>query len=207
MKIITLEGLPLVGKSTIGKQLCQYLNSNSKTCIYRHAQITKSKVAQISIKKGFDCLSKWDYLNNEPIHDFIKYRYEQIFNDYKEFEKSQDQYAELDYIILDRYISGINIMSDIFQYRMPTYDLKEYYNFLCKEFLITSDYAERKDRAFKRKHTNNFTIYSTQNLSINDSIQMYHKRYFQQNEFGCVISNNNFEAFDNILDYINCRNM
>lgn len=190
MKIITLEGLPLVGKTSVGVSLCEYFNQNGIKSIYKHGQITENESAKLCVKKAFKSLEKWDYSNKQPLFDFIKYRYEQINIDFYEFKNNYNQFSEIEYLFLDRYITGHNIMARYFGYDKPITCEDKYYELLPREILLVCEFEERKKRALDREKTNKFTKYSIKNNYIHNSLQKDYDDYFQ-NRCNCQMIFNN----------------
>ncbi|WP_439876905.1 hypothetical protein ACSLGG_31080 (plasmid) [Bacillus mycoides] len=207
MKIFTLEGLPLVGKSTIGMDLCAHFNSIGIKSIYRHGQITNNEAANRCIKKAFECLDKWDYSNHEGLYDFIKYRYEQIYIDFIEFQDTYEQFIDVEYLFLDRYIDGHDVTASIFGYTPPNFsEMINFSEFLTIEFLLICGYKERKRRAQIRKKTNNLTKYSVINSDIHSLMQDRYIYFSQNNDKGkIVLSDSSLDLKKCIIGEINER--
>ncbi|PEU52192.1 hypothetical protein CN395_27945 [Priestia megaterium] len=207
MKIFTLEGLPLAGKSTTGTIICEYFNNIGIKSVYKHGQITDNYKAQNCIHKAFQCLEKWDYKNPEYLFDFIKYRYEQLHIDFFEFHNHLDRYMDVEYLFIDRYIGGHNITASTFGYDIPNSDISSKFDeLLTMEILLTCDYEERKKRAMIREKTNNLTEYSLLTKEIHSFMQDQHILSSQANKKSRIISSHSYEKLKkDIIGEINER--
>ncbi|MGG4110387.1 hypothetical protein ABEV76_06875 [Bacillus subtilis] len=195
MKIVTFEGLPLVGKSTTGKIICEHFNNKGFNSVYRHGQITENRSAKKCIEKAFRCLEKWDYINKEGLYDFINYRYEQIFIDFLEFINNYDKFSDIDYLFLDRYIWGHNVTASIFGFKKSFQELElQFDKFIEKEILLTCNYEERKKRASIRVKTNNITEYSLRSKEIHRFMQNIHIASSNKNYKSKIISSNSLKS-------------
>lgn len=197
MVIIVIEGLSLVGKTTLCKNLLQYYKKLGNTCRFcQHGHLTTNPIAISYYNRAIMAYNSWQLQNA------VDWSIKSIQIDYLDFCSNDVLKQDVDIIFLDRHFVSQYVVAEHFKIHTGI-------NF-CKpegyfEFMLTTDYMELLRRASIRKNNHSkLTDYTLSNLRIHKEFEdLYKKNILLNNPPEHIIRNDNFSGFNSIVPLIN----
>lgn len=196
MIIIVIEGLSLVGKTTLCKNLLQYYEESGKICRFcRHGHLTTNTKAISYYNQAIKAYNSWQLQNA------IELSINSIQADYFDFCSNDILKQHVDIIFLDRHFISQYVVAEHFNINIPVtfYKPENYF-----EFLLTANYAELLRRASIRKNNHSkLTDYTLSSPHVHKEFEdLYKKHILLNNPPEHVIKNDDFSGFKAIVPLI-----
>ncbi len=196
MFIIVIEGLSLVGKTTLCENLLRYYEKAGKVCRFcRHGHLTSNTTAISYYKQAIMAYNSWQLQNA------VELSINSIQTDYFDFCSSDILKQHIDIIFLDRHFISQYVVAEYFNINTKVTFCKPEHYF---EFLLTANYPELLRRASIRKNNHSkLTDYTLSSSHIHKEFEDLYKKYILlNNPPEHIIENDDFGGFKAIVPLI-----
>ncbi len=203
MLIIAVEGLSLVGKTTLCNQLMEHYIMKNVSCSYRKkGRLTGNYDIDPLSAEALRCIEEWDFQNRDTIHRFIRYGFHGMIEDYEQFLSNEQLYSSFDLMILDRHFTDQYVVADHFGYEYePVHNILE--NYL--EIALLCDHRELKRRSMIRNDNHGkLTDYTLGSQEIHNSFQKSYSVHVLSHG-GHILENTGFSALQDAIALIDRR--
>lgn len=196
MIIIVIEGLSLVGKTTLCKNLLQYYEELGKICRFcHHGHLTTNAKAISYYNQAIKAYNSWQ------LQEAIELSINSIQTDYVDFCSNDILKQHVDIIFLDRHFISQYVVAEHFNINIEGtfYKPENYF-----EFLLTTNYMELIRRASIRKNNHSkLTDYTLSSQYIHNDFENLYKKYtLLNNPPEHIIKNDDFSGFKAIVPLI-----
>lgn len=196
MVVIVIEGLSLVGKTTLCKNLLRYYKKLGKTCRFcRHGHLTANTTAISYYNQAITAYNSWQLQNA------VELSINSIQADYLDFCSNEALKQSVDIIFLDRHFISQYVVAEHFNIDTEIIFCRPECYF---EFLLTTNYTELLRRASIRKNNHSqLTDYTLSSLYIHKEFEDLYKKYILlNNPPEHIIKNDDFSGFKAIIPLI-----
>lgn len=196
MVMIVIEGLSLVGKTTLCKHLLQYYEKSGKICRFcQHGHLTANTKAISYYKQAITAYNSWQLQNA------VELSINSLQTDYFDFCSSNILKQHIDIIFLDRHFISQYVVADYFNINTEVTFCKPEHYF---EFLLTTNYTELLRRASIRKNNHSkLTDYTLSSSYVHKEFEDLYKKYILlNNPPEHIIENDDFRGFKAIVPLI-----
>lgn len=198
MRIIVIEGLSLVGKTTLCKDLCSHYTAMGMNCKYcHHGHLTNDDMSERLYRQAITFYNSWS------VSDAVRQSVLSIQKDYEAYQASKHLFSDIDIVFLDRHYMSQYVVARYFGVDTQ-FDFSRPENYF--EFLITSSYTERLQRSAQRGDNHSkLTDYTLESLQIHKAFEELYKEYVRVNEVSSdfVFCNDHFDIVDKVINRIN----
>lgn len=196
MTIIVIEGLSLVGKTTLCKRLDKYYSNQGISCHYcPHGHLTDNQAVEAYYQNALRAWNSWD------VHAAINWSMKSIHHDYEIFGQEMSSFGK-ELIFLDRHFTSQFVMAEHFMIDFsPQFNKVENYY----EFLLTCDFNELRKRSIIRGDNHSrLTDYTLSTPDIHQDMERLYRKYVLLHgmPLNHIIDNTEFQSFDKILPMI-----
>ena len=193
MKIIVIEGLSLVGKTT----LCKAYTAMGMKCKYcHHGHLTNDDTGERLYRQAIDSYNSWS------VSDAVRQSILSIQKDYAAYQSTKHLFSDIDVAFLDRHYMSQYVVAQYFGVDAE-FDFNRPENYF--EFLITSSYASRLQRSAQRGDNHSkLTDYTLKSPQIHKAFEDIYQEYVRINEISSdfVFCNEHFDIIDKVIDRI-----
>jgi len=198
MKIIVIEGLSLVGKTTLCKALCSHYTAMGMKCkCCHHGHLTNDDTVERLYGQAIASYNSWSVLGA------VRQSILSIQKDFEAYQATKHLFSDIDIAFLDRHYMSQYVVARYFGVDTQ-FDFSKPENYF--EFLITSSYTERLQRSAQRGDNHSkLTDYTLESLQIHKVFEELYKEYVRVNEVSSdfVFCNEHFDIIEKVIARIN----
>lgn len=197
MIIIVIEGLSLVGKTTLCANLVQYYTNKGKVCRFcQHGHLATNSKAITYYHQAISAYNSWQFKKA------LDYSIKSLQADYSDFYSNSGDNQDVDIIFLDRHFTSQYVVAEYFGIDIEIDFQKPTHYF---EFLLTTNYPELLRRSTIRNDNHSkLTDYTLSNFHTYEVFEYLYKKYILQcNPSEHIIKNDDFRAAESLIPLIN----
>ena len=198
MRIIVIDGLSLVGKTTLCKDLYNHYTAEGMSCKYcHHGHLTNDDAGEQLYRQAIASYNSWS------VSDAVKQSILSIQKDYEAYQATKHLFSDIDIILLDRHYMSQYVVARYFGVDTQ-FDFNRPENYF--EFLITTGYAERLRRSAQRGDNHSrLTDYTLKSRQIHSAFEGLYKEYVRVNGISSdfVFCNDYFDIIGKVIAKIN----
>lgn len=198
MIIVVIEGLSLVGKTTVCEKLINHYKATGKRCILcKHGHLSIDAEVDEYYRNAIQAYNRWD------IPSAIEWSFLSLERDYNQFLLDGGFSQNWDIVFLDRHFTSQHVVAEYFNISYPLKFQRPSSHYY--EFLLTSEYKALLNRARVRQDNHSrLTDYTLSSEKTHNSFDtLYKKTILKNNPETHILDNNDFTASRSLVNRIN----